>query len=109
MPDLALTTVVPLCLAALAAGWIDAVVGGGGLSLIPTLLLGLPNGASAAQYALGRTGVPPDGRPGRRAIRQTSRQVGRPTGPFTWSRGLSGAASREVGEDDHVARVAGRA
>ncbi|MDG5807329.1 TSUP family transporter [Streptomyces ossamyceticus] len=53
MPDISLTTVVVLCLAALAAGWIDAVVGGGGLLLLPALLLGLPNGASAAQYALG--------------------------------------------------------
>lgn len=53
MPDISLTMVVLLCLAALAAGWIDAVVGGGGLLLLPTLLLGLPNGASAAQYALG--------------------------------------------------------
>ena len=53
MPDISLTMVVVLCLAALAAGWIDAVVGGGGLLLLPALLLGLPNGASAAQYALG--------------------------------------------------------
>ncbi|MFF7387444.1 sulfite exporter TauE/SafE family protein [Streptomyces scabiei] len=53
MPDISLTTVVVLCVAALAAGWIDAVVGGGGLLLLPALLLGLPNGASAAQYALG--------------------------------------------------------
>ncbi len=35
MPDISLTTVVLLCLAALAAGWIDAVVGGGGLLLLP--------------------------------------------------------------------------
>ncbi|WP_320782603.1 sulfite exporter TauE/SafE family protein [Streptomyces sp. CRN 30] len=53
MPDITLTTIVVLCLAALAAGWIDAVVGGGGLLLLPALLLGLPSGASAAQYALG--------------------------------------------------------
>lgn len=53
MPDISLTSIVVLCLAALAAGWIDAVVGGGGLLLLPALLLGLPNGASAAQYALG--------------------------------------------------------
>lgn len=52
MPDISLTTVVLLCLAALAAGWIDAVVGGGGLLLLPALLLGLP-GSSSAQYALG--------------------------------------------------------
>ncbi|WP_307540672.1 TSUP family transporter [Streptomyces sp. V3I8] len=53
MPDISLTTVVVLCLAALAAGWIDAVVGGGGLLLLPALLLGLPNTGSVAQYALG--------------------------------------------------------
>ncbi|MER6009663.1 sulfite exporter TauE/SafE family protein [Streptomyces bluensis] len=53
MPDISLTVVVLLCLAALAAGWIDAVVGGGGLLLLPVMLLGLPNSASAAQYALG--------------------------------------------------------
>ncbi|MFI8822632.1 sulfite exporter TauE/SafE family protein [Streptomyces sp. NPDC053431] len=43
MPDISLTTLALLCLAALAAGWIDAVVGGGGLLLLPALLLGLPH------------------------------------------------------------------
>jgi len=52
MPDISLTTVVVLCLAALAAGWIDAGVGGGGRMLLPVLLLGLPPGTSAA-HALG--------------------------------------------------------
>ncbi|MDO0927834.1 TSUP family transporter [Streptomyces sp. TG1A-8] len=52
MPDIPLTVVALLCLAALAAGWIDAVVGGGGLLLLPTLLLGLPS-ATPAAYALG--------------------------------------------------------
>lgn len=52
MPDISLTMVVVLCLAALAAGWIDAVVGGGGLLLLPALLLGLP-GSTPAAYALG--------------------------------------------------------
>jgi uncharacterized membrane protein YfcA len=52
MPDISLTMVVVLCLAALAAGWIDAVVGGGGLLLLPVLLLGLPSSTPAA-YALG--------------------------------------------------------
>ncbi|MFJ3902405.1 sulfite exporter TauE/SafE family protein [Streptomyces sp. NPDC090025] len=42
MPDISLTTLALLCVAALAAGWIDAVVGGGGLLLLPALLLGLP-------------------------------------------------------------------
>ncbi|MFI1352761.1 sulfite exporter TauE/SafE family protein [Streptomyces sp. NPDC020898] len=53
MPDISLTMVVALCLTALAAGWIDAVVGGGGLLMLPVLLLGLPDTSSAAQYALG--------------------------------------------------------
>ncbi|MFC7931004.1 TSUP family transporter [Streptomyces cinereoruber] len=48
MPEISLTTLVLLCLAALLAGWIDAVVGGGGLLLLPALLLGLPH-APAAQ------------------------------------------------------------
>ncbi|MCT4352805.1 TSUP family transporter [Streptomyces sp. Je 1-79] len=48
MPDISLTTLVLLCLAALVAGWIDAVVGGGGLLLLPALLLGIPQ-AGAAQ------------------------------------------------------------
>ncbi|MFF7761873.1 sulfite exporter TauE/SafE family protein [Streptomyces griseorubiginosus] len=52
MPDISLATVVLLCLAALAAGWIDAVVGGGGLLLLPVLLLGLPAHTPAA-HALG--------------------------------------------------------
>ncbi len=52
MPDISLTAVVLLCLAALAAGWVDAVVGGGGLLLLPALLLGLPAGTPAA-HALG--------------------------------------------------------
>ena len=34
--------VVPLLLVAAAAGWVDAVVGGGGLIQVPALLLGLP-------------------------------------------------------------------
>ncbi|MEU7058625.1 TSUP family transporter [Streptomyces sp. NPDC046197] len=54
MPDISLTTVVLLCLASLAAGWIDALVGGGGLLLLPSMLLGLPGGTPAA-YALGTT------------------------------------------------------
>jgi len=52
MPDISLTMTVVLCVTALAAGWIDAVVGGGGLLLLPVLLLGLPAGTPAA-YALG--------------------------------------------------------
>lgn len=52
MPDIALTSIILLCVAALAAGWIDAVVGGGGLLLLPALLLGLPANTPAA-FALG--------------------------------------------------------
>ncbi len=40
--------VLLLCVAALLAGWVDAVVGGGGLIQLPALLVLLP-GASAAQ------------------------------------------------------------
>jgi uncharacterized protein len=46
--DPTLTTLLFLGVAALAAGWIDAVVGGGGLIQLPALLVGLP-GASPAQ------------------------------------------------------------
>ncbi|MFI5976981.1 sulfite exporter TauE/SafE family protein [Streptomyces sp. NPDC051452] len=52
MPDIPVLVLVLLCLAALAAGWIDAVVGGGGLLLLPALLLGLP-AATPAAYTLG--------------------------------------------------------
>ncbi|WP_406860792.1 TSUP family transporter [Streptomyces sp. HUAS MG47] len=51
MPDISLTTLLLLCAAALVAGWIDAVVGGGGLVMLPALLLGLPN--LHHTYALG--------------------------------------------------------
>lgn len=46
--DLTPTVLALLGLAAFAAGWIDAVVGGGGLVQLPALLIGLP-GASPAQ------------------------------------------------------------
>ncbi|MCR1786652.1 TSUP family transporter [Nocardioides carbamazepini] len=48
MGDLSLTVVALLALAALTAGFVDAVVGGGGLVQLPALLLGLP-GASPVQ------------------------------------------------------------
>ena len=48
MPDVSLWTLLFLVIAAFAAGWIDAVVGGGGLLQLPAMLLGLPN-ASPAQ------------------------------------------------------------
>ena len=48
MSDPTLTTLAFLATAAFVAGWIDAVVGGGGLVQLPALLVGLP-GASPAQ------------------------------------------------------------
>lgn len=48
MGDAELTTVLLMALAAFGAGWIDAVVGGGGLIQLPALLLGFP-GATPAQ------------------------------------------------------------
>ncbi|MEU6057833.1 TSUP family transporter [Streptomyces sp. NPDC047097] len=64
MPDVSLATLVMLCLAALVAGWIDAVVGGGGLLLLPALLLGLPQvsaahvlGTNKAVAIVGTTGA----------------------------------------------------
>lgn len=48
MPDVDLTTVLLMALAGFGAGWIDAVVGGGGLVQLPALLLGF-TGASPAQ------------------------------------------------------------
>jgi uncharacterized membrane protein YfcA len=44
-------TVVLLALAALVAGWVDAVVGGGGLVQLPALLLGLPEALPAQVLA----------------------------------------------------------
>lgn len=41
-------TVAALCVAALAAGWIDSVVGGGGLIQLPALLVGLPSATTVA-------------------------------------------------------------
>jgi uncharacterized membrane protein YfcA len=46
--DLPALTLALLVLAAFAAGWVDAVVGGGGLIQLPALLLGLPSSASPA-------------------------------------------------------------
>ncbi|MBM7516122.1 TSUP family transporter [Nocardioides nitrophenolicus] len=48
MAELSVTVIALLALAALAAGFVDAVVGGGGLVQLPALLLGLP-GASPVQ------------------------------------------------------------
>lgn len=37
------TTIVLLCIAAVAAGWVDAVTGGGGLIQLPSLLIAMPD------------------------------------------------------------------
>ena len=50
MGDLSLEVILFLVLAALVAGFVDAVVGGGGLVQLPALLVGLP-GASVVQIA----------------------------------------------------------
>ena len=47
--DLSGLTLALLILAALGAGWIDAVVGGGGLIQLPALLLGLPAATPPAE------------------------------------------------------------
>ena len=43
MPDVSWSALALLLLAALVAGWVDAVVGGGGLVQLPALLLALPS------------------------------------------------------------------
>ncbi|HEY6934426.1 MAG TPA: TSUP family transporter [Marmoricola sp.] len=48
MPEPTVTTIALLALAALAAGFVDAVVGGGGLVQLPALVVGLP-GATPVQ------------------------------------------------------------
>ncbi|KQY64909.1 MULTISPECIES: sulfite exporter TauE/SafE family protein [unclassified Nocardioides] len=45
MPEPTLTVISLLVLAALAAGFVDAVVGGGGLIQLPALVIGLPGAA----------------------------------------------------------------
>jgi uncharacterized membrane protein YfcA len=54
--DPTLTTLLLLALAAFAAGWIDAVVGGGGLIQLPALLLALPGAAPAQLLATNKIG-----------------------------------------------------
>jgi len=46
--DLSLATLVLLVAVAFVAGWVDAVVGGGGLIQLPALLIGLPAGTPPA-------------------------------------------------------------
>ena len=45
-----------LASAALLAGWVDAVVGGGGLIQLPALLIGLPGAAPAQLLATNKVG-----------------------------------------------------
>lgn len=51
MGDPELSTLLFMGFAAFAAGWIDAVVGGGGLIQLPALLLGFPGAAPAQLLA----------------------------------------------------------
>jgi uncharacterized membrane protein YfcA len=54
--DPTLTVLALLALAALAAGFVDAVVGGGGLIQLPALLLGLPNASPVQILATNKLG-----------------------------------------------------
>ena len=54
--DPSLTVLVLLGLAGLAAGFVDAVVGGGGLIQLPALLLGLPSAAPVTVLATNKLG-----------------------------------------------------
>lgn len=56
MSDPTLTTLLLLALAAFAAGWIDAVVGGGGLIQLPALLLALPGATPPQLLATNKIG-----------------------------------------------------
>ncbi len=48
MYDLSTWTILLLCLAAVAAGWVDAVSGGGGMIQLPALFLALPAGSEVS-------------------------------------------------------------
>ena len=56
MNDPELTTLALMALAGFVAGWIDAVVGGGGLIQIPALLLGFPGATPAQVLATNKIG-----------------------------------------------------
>ena len=45
-------TIAFLLVAAFVAGWVDAVVGGGGLIQLPALLIGLPPAGKEARHVL---------------------------------------------------------
>ncbi|MGC5615421.1 TSUP family transporter [Georgenia sp. Z1491] len=55
MPEIDLTVLLLLALAGLAAGWVDAVVGGGGLIQLPALLL-VPGMSPLAAVATNKVG-----------------------------------------------------
>lgn len=56
MKDPSTTTLLLMCLAAVCAGWVDAVVGGGGLIQLPALLLGFPQAAPVQILATNKLG-----------------------------------------------------
>ncbi len=56
MADVGLATLLLLGLAGLAAGFVDAVVGGGGLIQLPALVLGLPNASPVQVLATNKLG-----------------------------------------------------
>ena len=56
MDDPSLWTFVLLALAGLLAGWVDAVVGGGGLIQLPALVVGLPGAAPVQILATNKLG-----------------------------------------------------
>jgi uncharacterized membrane protein YfcA len=53
-----LTVVIFLMLAAFAAGWVDAIGGGGGLIQFPALLFGLPNATPAQLLGTNKASIP---------------------------------------------------
>jgi uncharacterized membrane protein YfcA len=55
MSDPSLTVLLLLAVAALAAGFVDAVVGGGGLIQLPALLIGLPGATPVQVLATNKT------------------------------------------------------
>ena len=56
MADPELSTLALMAVAAFGAGWIDAVVGGGGLIQLPALLLGFPGATPAQLLATNKLG-----------------------------------------------------
>lgn len=56
MTDPSTTTLVLMGLSAICAGWVDAVVGGGGLIQLPALLLGFPQASPVQILATNKLG-----------------------------------------------------